>query len=150
MSNRNYWDDLFLGKKVEKGSTLVVGATTKDMFTVTGGRVCITALHSEVATADIGVNASALSINVDPTVGAIGVLATGIESASAVVGTTFSITGNPADAVIKNTGVAIGCVQPCIVPAGAITYATAGTNTGSMKWAIWYYPVDDNAYVTVT
>jgi hypothetical protein len=50
----------------------------------------------------------------------------------------------------KNTGVALTCTQPVIVPAGAITLTTSGDNTGQMKWTIWYYPVDPDAVVTVT
>ena len=139
-----------LGHKVEKSSIIIAGATTKPMFTVSSGRVCITALVGEVATTAIGANASNLSVNSDPTVGLTGVLGAAVAMASAAVGTTFSITGNPGAAMIKNTGVALTCTQPCIVPAGAITLTTSGDNTGQMKWTLWYWPVDPDASVTVT
>jgi hypothetical protein len=139
-----------LGTKIEKSAALIAGVSTKDMFTVTGGRVCVTALVGEVITADIGANASNLTVNSDPTVGLTGVIGAAVAMASAVVGTTFSLTGNPGDAIVKNTGVALTCTSPVIIPVGAITLATSGTNTGSMKWTIWYYPVDPDGYVTVT
>jgi len=150
MGEFKYWSKLRLGKKVEKDSTAIALASTKPMFTVTGGRIAITALHGEVATTNIQAQANDLTIGVDPTVGAAGALGTLIETNGAVIGTTFSITGNPADAIIKNTGVAVTCKRPCIVPAGAIQYTTAADNTGEMKWTIWYWPVDRGAYVTVT
>lgn len=149
-TNLKYLAKHLLGTKIEKGATLIAGADTKDMFTVTNGRICVTALVGEVITADIGANASNLTVNADPTVGLTGVIGAAIAMASAVVGTTFSITGNPGDAIVKNTGVALTCTSPCIVPAGTITLATSGTNTGSMKWTIWYYPVDPDGYMTVT
>jgi hypothetical protein len=147
MGELKYWAKLNLGKKVEKASAAIAGITTKTIFTVVGGRVCITALVGEVATTNIQAQANALTIGVDPTVGAAGALATGIEMNGALIGTTISITGNPADAAIKNTGVARGCSAPTVVPAGIITYATAADSTGEMKWVLWYYPIDDNAYV---
>jgi len=150
MGELQNWAKHHQGIKIEKGSTVISGATTKNMFTVTGGRVCVTALVGEVITTAIGANASNLTINVDPTVGAIGALGTAIAMANAAIGMTFSITGNPADAIIKNTGVSLTCTSPCVIPAGVITLATSGDNTGAMKWTIWYYPVDDDAYVTVT
>jgi hypothetical protein len=149
MSEFKYWVK-FLGKRVDKGSTAIAAISTKPMFTITGGRVLVTALVGEVATTDLQAQANALTIDVDPTVGLPGALATGIETNGALIGTTFSITGNPADAAIKNTGVAIGCVSPVIIPAGVITYATAADSTGEMKWSIWYIPIDPAAYVTVT
>jgi len=150
MGEFKYWSKLNLGKKVAKGSTAIAGISTKPMFTITGGRVLVTALHGEVATTDIQAQANNLTINVDPTVGAIGALGTLIETSGALIGTTFSITGNPADAIIKNTGGAIVCKSPVIIPAGVITYATVADNTGEMKWTIWYIPLDRAAYVTVT
>lgn len=150
MGEFKYWSKLNLGKKVEMGSTAIAGATTKGMFTITGGRVLVTALHGEVATTAIQAQGNLLTIDVDPTVGAIGALATGIETNAAAIGTTFSITGNPADAAIKNTGGAIVCKSPVIIPAGVITLATAADNTGEMKWTCWYVPIDRAAYVTVT
>ena len=149
MGEYKYWAK-YLGKKVEKGSTAITGISTKDMFSVTGGRILVTALIGEVATVDLQAQANALTINVDPTVGLTGALGTGIETNGALIGTTFSVTGNPADAIIKNTGAAITCKSPVIVPAGGIFYATAASSTGEMKWTIWYVPLDPAAYVTVT
>jgi hypothetical protein len=149
MGEYKYWAK-YLGKKVEKGSTAIAGISTKPMFTITGGRILLTALHGEVITTNLQGQANALTIDVDPTVGAIGALATGIETNAAAIGTTFSITGNPADAAIKNTGGAIVCKAPVVIPAGTITYATAADSTGAMKWTIWYAPIDRAAYVTVT
>ena len=141
------WEVLDLGRKVEKASAAITGISTKTIFTIVGGRVNITALVGEVATTNLQGQANAMTIDVDPTVGAAGALGTSIETNGAVIGTTFSITGNPADAIIKNTGVATGCKQPCILPAGIITYATAASSTGEMKWTIWYKPVDVGAYI---
>lgn len=149
MSNRNYWNNLFLAKKVEKAATAIAGASTKDMFTIASGRIVLLALVAEVTT-NIEAQANNLTVQVNPTVGAAGALGTAIETNAAQIGTTFSITGNPADAITKNTGVAIGCVQPCIIPAGVITLTTAADNTGAMKWTAWYYPLDDDAVVTET
>ena len=147
MIDSKMWEKLDLGRKVEKASAAISGISTKTIFTVVGGRVNITALVGEVATTNLQGQANALTVGVDPTIGAAGALATGIETNGAVIGTTFSITGNPAEAAIKNTGVARGCSAPTIVPAGIITIATAADSTGEMKWTLWYKPVDANAYV---
>jgi hypothetical protein len=34
-----------------------------------------------------------------------------------------------------------------VVAAGTIDLDCAASNTGSVKWSIWYVPLDDGAYV---
>jgi hypothetical protein len=47
-----------------------------------------------------------------------------------------------------NAGAIIAETVPVVVAAGAIHLDCAASNTGSVKWSIWYVPFDDGAYIT--
>ena len=40
------------------------------------------------------------------------------------------------------------CAQPVVVPAGTIDLNCAASNTGAVKWSLWYIPLDAGATVT--
>ena len=47
-----------------------------------------------------------------------------------------------------NAGYAQLPARPLVVNVGTIDLDCAASNTGSVKWSIWYVPLDDGAVVT--
>jgi hypothetical protein len=61
----------------------------------------------------------------------------------------YFVEGDGTAGVLSNAGAAY--VGPnsgqFIVPQGEIYLTTSATNTGAMKWDLWYQPLDEGAYV---
>lgn len=47
-----------------------------------------------------------------------------------------------------NAGATVLPRNPVVVPAGTIDLDCAASNTGSVKWSLFYWPLDPGAYVT--
>ena len=137
-----------LGIPVERATAALPQTTQSALFTVTGGRVLLTAIIGEVTTV-IQTQANNTKIVSNPTTGT-DVDLCGVLSISAdEVGTLYGITGTFSDAMVgANAGATVLPDRPVVVPIGTIDLSTAATNTGSVKWALFYLPIDDGAYVT--
>jgi hypothetical protein len=60
----------------------------------------------------------------------------------------LTISGTAADAMRKgSSGAVIAQGNPVVVAIGAIEAAVGDTHTGSIKWSLWYVPLDDGASV---
>jgi len=144
--------DINLGIRVDKAAIAIAGISTKDIFTVVGGRVLVRALIGEVTVA-IQAQANAAKFRSTPTVGAVADMCATGETNNMAVGGMISLPGTSiATAAHVTSTTAVGAVPACntagiIVPAGTIGFNTAADNTGSMKFTLWYVPLDDGAYV---
>jgi hypothetical protein len=145
--------DINLGIRVDKAALAIAGITTKPLFTVTGGRILVRALVGEVTVA-IQDQANAMKFVSTPTVGAVADMCAAGATQNMAIGGLISLPGTTiATAAHVTTTTAVGAVPACntagiIVAAGVIGVATAADNTGSMKFSLWYVPLDDGAYVT--
>lgn len=116
-------------------------------FTVTG-RVLIVDIIGEVTTA-IGAGANNMKLIVNPTVGADVDLCAVLDIDGDAVGTMYHITGTLADALIATTSGAFESQSQVVeVSAGTIDISCSASKTGSVKWTLFYIPIDSGAKVS--
>lgn len=142
-----------LGIRVDKAETALLGVSTKPIFTVAVGRVLVRALVGEVVIA-VQDQSNGIKFVSTPTVGAATDMCAVGAGQNMGVGGLISLPGTSiATAAHVSATTAAGAVPGCntagiIVAAGTIGVNTAASGTGSMKFSIWYVPLDDGAYVT--
>ena len=139
--------DLNLGMRVDKATATLPAGVAGALFNVIGGRVAIMGILGEVTTViQTQINGTKLTAN--PTVGTAVDLCTALDITADEVGCLYGITGNVGDALVgANAGYAPLPEQPLVVAEGTIDLDCAATNTGSVKWSVWYVPLDDGAYI---
>jgi len=137
-----------LGIPVERATAALPQTTQSALFTVTGGRVLVTAIVGEVTTV-IQTQANNTKIVANPTAGTDVDICAVLNISADEVGTLYGITGTFTDAMVgANAGATVVPDRGVVVAAGTIDLSCAASNTGSVKWAIFYLPIDDGAYVT--
>lgn len=136
-----------LGRKVDRATAVLPQTTAGTLFTVTGGRILLTALVGEVTTV-IQTQANNTKIQAVPTTGTAVDLCAVLDISADEVGCLYGITGTFATALVgANAGATVIPSVPVIVPVGAIKLNCAASNTGSVKWTLTYVPLDDGASV---
>ena len=138
---------LRFGIKVERPTATLPQTTAHALFTVVGGRVAITQIVGEVTTI-IETQANNTKLTAAPDTGTAVDLCTVLSITADEVGCLYGITGLNTDAMIGiNAGALPAQVRDVIVNAGTIDLDCAASNTGSVKWTVFYVPIDDGAYV---
>lgn len=135
-------------------SRTIPATTTDQIFRVKGGRVKIRNLVGEVTTAIQNQlnNMKVSSKKLDASSAAVGSavdVAANVDVANREVGGFYFVEGDGTAGVLSNAGAAfIGANSgEWIAPQGEIYVTTSATNTGAMKWDLWYVPLDPGAYV---
>jgi hypothetical protein len=138
------------GTKVSRATAALPATTAAAIFTITGGKVLVTAIYGEVTTV-IQTQANNTQLTYDPTdAGATQDLCADLDISADAVGTMYSITGTPATAMQDGLNFLSSnkvLAQPLILKPGSILLDCAATNTGSVKWDLWYVPLDTGAAV---
>jgi len=139
---------LRLGIPVSRATATIPQTATGNIFTVSGGRIMLVYLVGEVTTA-IQNQACTLAIGSAPTVGTGSTTALGTASSiiNAPVGTHFAAAPGGATATDLATQAGVLKGTDFVVPAGSITITTSASNTGSVKWDLYYVPYDIGASV---
>ena len=139
---------------VSSASKTLPATTTQQLFRVVGGRILVKYLIGEVTTVvqTQACNTKVSSKRLDNSSVAVGTakdLAANVDITGLEVGSTYFVEGDGTAGVLATAGGTY--VGPnsgyFIVPQGEIYVTTAATNTGAMKWDIWYQPLDPGAYV---
>lgn len=145
-SDREMMTVLRFGFRAERPTAAPV---TGSLFRITGGRIALLGIVGEVTTI-IQTQADATKLVSTPTVGtALDICAT-LDITADEVGCLYGITGIPGDAMIgANAGASPMCLRPLVIPTGVIGLNCAATNTGSIKWAAFWLPLDDGAALAV-
>jgi hypothetical protein len=136
-----------LGLHVARATATLPASTAGALFTVSGGIVGVTALIGEVTTV-IQTQANDTKIVSNPTTGSDVDLCAALDITADEVGCLYGITGLASDALVG--GGAGATVLPrnlLVIPEGTIDLNCAATNTGSVKWDLWYVPIDTGASV---
>lgn len=137
-----------LGTRVDRATAALPQTAAAALFTVTGGRVAIMGILGEVTTV-IQTQANNTKLTANPTTGTSVDLCAVLNISADEVGCLYGITGTVGDALVgANAGYAPLPDRPLVVAAGTIDLDCAASNTGSVKWSIWYAPLDDGALVT--
>lgn len=136
--------------RVSRPSDTTPQTATETLFEVEGGRILMKALVGEVTVVQ-GATASNLSIVIDSDAGAADDLASAVATANDAVGIMYTVEGD-GTALLK---AGIGWGQAClglgvVIAPGAIRLTASGSNTGEIKWDLYFLPLDEAAYVTAT
>lgn len=141
------WSGLRNGFRVDRSTATLPQTTQSALFTVAGGRVAILGILGEVTVA-IQNQANNTKLVANPTTGTDVDLCAVLSTANKEIGTLFGISGTFADALVgANAGACIFPARPVVVPVGTIDLNCAASNTGSVKWTLWYFPLDEGASV---
>lgn len=140
--------------QVSRDTATVPATTTDILFRVYGGRVMVKGLLGEVTTV-IQTQADNLKVSSKKLSAASAAVGTAVDVASNLDITAIEVGGNlwvegDGTALVKATAGAslIGANSGYwIAPQGEIYLTTSATNTGAIKWDIWYQPLDAGAYV---
>lgn len=139
-----------LGCRVNRATAALPQTAAAAIFTVAGGRVAITSIVGEVTTV-IQTQADNTKLTFDPTdAGATQDLCAVTDITADAVGTMYSITGTPAGVLSDALNLMTpnkNLANPLILKPGSILLDCAASNTGSVKWSLWYVPLDDGATV---
>jgi hypothetical protein len=148
MPNGQVLRNLSLGLAVERATAALPATTQSALFNVVGGRIAVLGIIGEVTTV-IQTQACNTKIRTNPTTGSDVDICANLDITGDEVGCLYGITGTFSDAMVgANAGATVLPDRPVVVPIGTIDMVTSATNTGSVKWAIFYEPIDDGAYVT--
>jgi len=135
------------GARVDRATATLPQTTASALFTVAGGRVAITSIIGEVTVA-IQNQANNTKLTSAPTTGTAVDICAVLNTAADEIGCLYGISGLNSDALIGlNAGALPGQVRDVIVPIGSINLDCAASNTGSVKWTLFYVPIDAGATV---
>jgi hypothetical protein len=137
---------LQFGARVDRATAVFTGISSTPIFTIAGGRVAIKSIIGQITTGASG--ATNISLVSNPTTGTSADIGTAKAAAGLEIGTLLTISGTVADAVYAvSAGTAQAQARDVIVPIGAIEFSLSAGETISVKWSIFYVPIDDGAYV---
>lgn len=149
-----WWDDLDLGIRVDRpAEAIALTATPGDpFFTIADGMVLLTGLIGIVTVAPGA--GQILSFELSPTVGAGAdvVLCTPTDIATATLADIVTISGDPGDALINGHLQSNPMMEDApsgVALAPGILGLVATSALGTMRWILWYKPVDVGATVVV-
>ena len=147
-STRQTLTDMGIGMRVDRATAALPASTAGALFNVVGGTVAITAIVGEVTTV-IQTQANNTKLTANPTTGTSVDICAVLDISADEAGCLYGITGTVGDALIgANAGATQLPANPIAVNIGTIDLSCAATNTGSVKWSIWYLPLEDGAYIT--
>jgi hypothetical protein len=148
LDNGLAYREIVLGVKVDRATATLPQTAAAAIFNVTGGRVAITQVVGEVTTA-IQNQANNTKLTANPDTGTSVDICAVLSTANDEVGCLYGISGLNSDAMLGiNAGALPAQTRAVIVNAGTIDLDCSASNTGSVKWSIFYYPIDTGAVVT--
>lgn len=139
-----------LGFRVDRATKNLPATAAEALFTIATGRVLVTLLLGEVTTV-IQTQLCNTKVTVNPTTGTSGDVASNLDISADEAGTFYLVEGDGTALVGVSAGgsfFAAGAPAPIVVPVGGIDLETGATNTGQVKWTLFYLPIDDGAVVT--
>ena len=140
--------ELKFGILVERATDTLPAGTAEAIFTVAGGRVAIMGIIGTCDTTKIQNQACNLKITANPTTGTSLDICANLDIDDDEIGAVYGITGTFATALVGNlAGATVMCATPVVVPIGTIDIETSATNTGQIRWACYYIPLDAGATV---
>lgn len=140
--------------KVSTPTRTIPATTTDQIFRVHGGRVRVKALIGEVTTV-IQTQADNMKVSAKKLTAAGAAVGTAVDVASNVditaleVGGHYFVEGDGTAGVLSTAGAVFagGASGQWVCEQGEIYLTTSATNTGAMKWDLYYEPLDEGAYV---
>lgn len=135
---------LRVGFQVDRAAATLPATTATPYFTVSGGRVLAYFL-GEVTTVVETQTCNAKLIH-SPATGTDLDICAVLNISADEVGTLYTITGTPGDAML-GAGQAGRLGGGIVLKPGTVDFSCSATNTGATKWSCFYVPIDDGATV---
>lgn len=136
-----------LGARVDRATATLPQTAAGTIFTISGGRVMIAMILGEVTTV-IQTQANNTKVKLVPTAGSTVDLCAVKDITALEVGGKLVVPGVAATALTQaNAGAIIAQTTPVVCAIGNLQLDCAASNTGSIKWSLWYVPVDDGALI---
>lgn len=146
--SRSAYAEIVFGQATDRATGALPATAAASLFTIAGGRIALMAIVGEVTTI-IQAQATTLKLTSTPTVGTAVDLCATVDMSGKEVGTLLGITGLFSDAMVAaNAGAGIMPRNPIVIPVGNIRWTTGATSTGSVKWRLFWLPLDAGATVT--
>jgi hypothetical protein len=137
----------FQGIHVAKPTATLPQTAASALYTIAGGRVILMGIIGEV-TVIMGATANNTKLVSNPTTGTSVDMCAVLATENDEVGCLYGITGLPSDALVgTNAGFGPWPYRKQVLPIGTIDLDCAGNNTGSVKWDLFYVPLDVGASV---
>lgn len=134
-------------QQVSRATDALPQTVHEALFAITGGRVMLMQIIGEVTTV-IQTQANNTKLKFNPTdTGADTDICAVLNISADAVGTLYGITGTIADAMIDGLLQLKAQAAPLILSEGDIELNCAASNTGSVKWDLFYIPLDSGATV---
>lgn len=135
-------------RRSERATDTLPQGAAEALFTITGGRIIVVGIVGEVTTA-IENSANNTKLVNNPTTGTSQDICAVLDIANDEVGTLYGITGVLSDAMVGAGQALRAQLVPLILNGpGTIDLDCAGSITGSVKWSLFYRPLDRGAHVT--
>jgi hypothetical protein len=151
LSTRQSIADINQGIRVDRATANLPQTGQDDLFTVAGGRVLVLGILGEVTTViQTQANNTNLEFSPDAATLSDNDLCAVLDISADAVGTMYTIDGTAGNAMVDsgtNGWVAYTLASPLFLAEGSIELHCAASNTGQVKWSIWYVPLDDGAYI---
>jgi hypothetical protein len=148
--HRDVFTTFGFGFHVQRPTAVWPQTADQTLFTISGGRVIVTSF-SGVFTVAASATANNLSVNSVPTVGTATVIASTLATASFEIGALLVVEGDGTALIGTSTGSGLAPALnalPFILPTGTITITCSANNTtGSIKWDLFYFPLDEGAAI---
>jgi len=144
--------DLRIGCRVDRPAAILAAAT--NLFTVAGGNVILTAFYGEIMVVIDAANQLTLTYDADEAAALDTVLGTASADINTYVAGRMIYLPTLAGALTVS-GTCGACpidIAPnWLLPPGHFDLTSTGTTTtGTIRWSLWYVPVDPEAYVYAT
>jgi hypothetical protein len=147
-STREMVSAISAGLRVDRATATLPQTTAGALFTISGGTVAITGIVGEVTTV-IQTQANNTKLTANPTTGSSSDICAVLDTSADEVGCLYGITGTIGDALIgANAGATQLPANAVVANIGTIDLDCAASNSGAVKWSIWYVPLEDGAVIT--
>jgi len=144
--------DMVIGCRVDRPAAVIAAAT--NLFTVAGGNIILTAFYGEIMVAIDAVNALTLTYDADEAAALDTVLGSVSEALNTFVAGRMFYLPTLAGALTVTAACGacpIDIAPHWMLPPGHFDLTSTGTTTlGTIRWSLWYVPVDPGAYVYAT
>jgi hypothetical protein len=139
--------ELTIGKRVDRDAAVITGGGADvPIFNILGGRVAIRQIIGEITVGASG--ATNMTLQSTPTIGTAAAMCLLLSVNAQEVGTLLTITGAVGDAMYGvSAGLAQSMTRDLILPIGAIEVTSSAAETVTIKWSVFYVPIDDGAYI---
>uniref|UniRef100_A0A6M3LW76 Uncharacterized protein n=1 Tax=viral metagenome TaxID=1070528 RepID=A0A6M3LW76_9ZZZZ len=145
--------DLVAGMRVDRAAALVTAATV-NLFTVTGGRVLLTGFLGEVvaAIANTVTTLQITHLTTEATAVVTPLCIASADIAQYASGRMFTLPAAVGSVLTVSVGSSAALMNAAPTYAlkvgGLRLVGSAAPLTGTIKWSVWYVPIDDGAYMT--